>query len=89
MQPTTIQLNIQVWQEGTMFVAYVSPLDVSSCGVSLDEARKNIREAVIAFVTEAERMGTLSQVLEEAGFTCDKEWKAPNIVAEERLQLAV
>jgi hypothetical protein len=42
-------------------------LDVSSCGGSKLKALKNLKEAVRLFLEEAEKMGTLEQILEEAG----------------------
>jgi predicted RNase H-like HicB family nuclease len=84
-----IQLNTEVWKEYNMYVAYVPQLDLSSCGKTLEEAKKNIREALEAFLEETKRMGTLQQILEEAGFTFEKEWKAPEIISLEKMRLAL
>lgn len=85
-----IEFNVQVWKEGNMFVSYVPQLDLASCGKSVDDARKSIREALELFFEETEKMGTLQQVLEEAGFETDqkKHWRAPEMVAFERLKMA-
>lgn len=83
-----IQLNTEVWQEGNMYVSYVPQLDLSSCGKTVEEAKKNINKATKLFFQEAKRMGTLDDILEEAGFIFDKLWKAPEIVSFERMQLA-
>ena len=48
-----------VFEEKGMYVAYCPELDVSSCGYKIDEARKNLREAVDILLDETERMGTL------------------------------
>jgi hypothetical protein len=45
----------------------VPALDVSSCGATDDEARHNIRDAVRGFLAASAEMGTLSDILEEAG----------------------
>lgn len=58
----TIQFNAQVWKEGNMYVSYAPQLDISSCGKTVDEAKKNIREAVGLFISEAQKMGTLEQI---------------------------
>jgi predicted RNase H-like HicB family nuclease len=42
-------------------------LDVSSCGGTKEKALKNLKEAVGFFLEEAEKLGTLEQILEEAG----------------------
>lgn len=74
-----------VFKEGETYVSYSPKLDVSSCGNTIDEARKNLKIAVGLFLEEAERMGTLEDILSEAGyemndFNC---WMAPRIVASE------
>jgi len=83
-----VQLNIQIWKEGEMYVSYIPQLDISSCGKTVDEAKDNIIEAIEAFLEEAKKMGTVDQVLEEAGFTFEEGWNAPDIVAFEKVQLS-
>ncbi len=46
----------------------VPELDVSSCGETEEEARKNIQDAVRGFLETSEAMGTLEEILEEAGY---------------------
>lgn len=84
-----IQLTAEVWKEGESYVSYVPQLDVSSCGKTADEARKNIREAVELFIEGLEHNGTLTQVLEESGFAFGDGWKAPEFVAFEKMKLAL
>ena len=86
-----IEFTIQVWKEGPMFVSYAREFEVASCGKTTEEARKNIRAAVELFLEETKKMGTLEQVLEEAGFEAgdDSQWRAPEMVAYERSRLAV
>ncbi len=57
-----------IWKEGDVYVSYCPQLDVSSCGDTVEEARRMLKEAVRLFVEEAEKMGTLKEILEEAGF---------------------
>lgn len=85
-----IQLNTEVWKEGNMYVSYVPQLNISSCGKTIEEARKNIREATVLFFEEIKQMGTSKEVLEEAGFSFnkDKEWKTPELICFEKMQLA-
>ena len=88
-QSVVIQLTSEVWKEGDMYVAYIPQLDISSCGTTLEEAKKNIHEATDAFIEETKRMGTLKQVLEEAGFTFDRQWKAPELISFEKMNFAL
>lgn len=74
-----IQLNATIWKEGDAYVAFNPQLDVSSCGDTPEEAQLHLREAVAVFIEEARSMGTLEQILEEAGFYAGAEWKAPVI----------
>ena len=62
-----ITFTVQVWREDGTYVAYATELDVSSCGDSLAEARARLREAVSLFLDEASRIGTLDDILAEAG----------------------
>ena len=55
------------FQEGKVCVAYCPELDISSCGKAADQARANLRNAVRLFLEEAEKMGTLEDILREAG----------------------
>jgi hypothetical protein len=55
--------------EGRTYVAHALELDVSSCAGSQDRAIRNLKEAVRFFLEEAEKMGTLEQILEEADYS--------------------
>lgn len=85
-----IEFDAIIFQEGKMYVAHCPELDVSSCGSDVDEARRNLRTAVRLFVEEAEKLGTLEDILGEAGYQRDPEgrWKSPRIVAAEVMSLA-
>jgi predicted RNase H-like HicB family nuclease len=63
-----IVVRVEIFREGDVYVGLCSDLDVSSFGETIDEARKSVREAVEGFLEECEAMGTLAEVLEEAGF---------------------
>ena len=68
-----IQFTIQVFKEAKLYVAHTPELDVSSCGPTEAKANRNLREAVRLFLEEAEKLGTLEQILEEAGYVKRKE----------------
>jgi predicted RNase H-like HicB family nuclease len=89
MKNKKIKFNAQVWKEGDMYIAYAPQLDVSSCGKTIGKAKKNIKEAVGLFLSEAQKMGTLDQILNEAGFSFKNEWQAPEMLVFEKMSLAV
>jgi len=73
-----IAYTVHTFKEAGTHVAYVPELDVSSCGATNDDARKNIRDAVQGFLETSADMGTLDQILEEAGYERKGEsWKSP------------
>ena len=88
---TPIEFDAIIFQEGTSFVAHCPELDVSSCGHDVDEARQNLKTAVWLFVEESEKLGTLEDILREAGYKPggDGAWKSPRIIATEVMSLAV
>ena len=63
-----IQFTMQIFKEAKLYVAYAPELDVSSCGTTEAKAKRNLREAVHLFLEEAKKLGTLNQILEEAGY---------------------
>ncbi len=78
-----------IFKEGETFVAYSPKLDVSSCGDTVDKARHNLKTAVRLFLEEAEKMGTLEDILQEAGYekTDLKGWMTPRLVATELMSV--
>jgi len=63
-----IQFTAHVFKEGRLYVAHTPEFDVSSCGGTESRAVRNLKEAVRLFLEEAGRMGTLEQILDEAGY---------------------
>jgi predicted RNase H-like HicB family nuclease len=85
-----IAVTVHTFKEANMFVAYVPELDLSSCGTTNEEARKNIRNAVRGFLETSADMGTLAEILEEAGYQRDGEtWRSPEFVSLDRLTMSV
>ncbi len=68
-----IQFTTQIFHEGKMYVAHSPELDVSSCATTEAKAQKNLLEAVRLFLEEAEKKGSLQQILKEAGFVRRKQ----------------
>ena len=86
-----IKYTSLIFREKSMYVSYCPELDVSSCGCSVDEARKNLLEAVGIFLEETKRMGTLNDVLKEAGYTPVEGktglWNSPDLILTEKTEL--
>lgn len=83
------RLPVSFLKEGKTYVSYSPALDLSSCGRTLEEARKNFIEAVEIFFEECEAMGTLDEVLEASGWVKrpKKNWEPPVQVAEELVEI--
>ena len=83
-----IRFTSQVFKEGKTYVAYAPELDVSSCGQTRQKAERNLMEAVRLFLEEAEKMGTLEQILEESGYVKRKtRLDGPKFVSVQRVSL--
>jgi len=83
-----IHFTPHVVKEGRTFVAHTPQLDVSSCGWTKERALKNLREAVRLFLEEAGKMGTLGQILDEAGYSKRKtRIGGPTLVATRQLSI--
>jgi predicted RNase H-like HicB family nuclease len=83
-----IQFTTQIFKEGTDYVAYTPELDLSSCGETEETALANLKDAVRLFLEEADKVGTLSQILEEAGFfKRDDKLEGPEFVSTQRVSL--
>jgi predicted RNase H-like HicB family nuclease len=88
MSPKLQAIPIVYFDEGSVIIAHCVPLDVSSCGNDLEEARRNIRDAVAGFIETCEEMGTLEEVLEESGFVKQGEsWIPPVLVSTDNVDL--
>ncbi len=85
-----IEFDAIIFNEENDFIAYCPELDVSSCGRDVDEARRNVKTAVRLFVEEAQKLGTLEDILKEAGYHRgpDGTWESPRIVATEVMAVA-
>ena len=63
-----LKLTEELWKEGNMYVSYCPELDISSCGESVDPAKRNLIGVILITLEEARKMGTIDSLLEEAGF---------------------
>ena len=80
-----IEYTVQIWKEGDQFVPHAMPLDVMCSGRTPEEARKALDEAVHLFLITAMDIGTLEEVLQEAGYEFKEErWISPSWIAIEK-----
>jgi len=83
-----IQFTTQIFKEGRTYVAHTPELDVSSCGGTQERALRNLKEAVRLFLEEADKMGTLNQILREAGYLMRKsKLQGPKFIGTRRVSL--
>jgi predicted RNase H-like HicB family nuclease len=83
-----IEFTTQIFKEGRTFVAHTWELDLSSCGGTKEKALRNLKEAVRLFLEEAEKMGTLGQILDVAGNSRRKRGLAgPKLISTQRVSM--
>jgi predicted RNase H-like HicB family nuclease len=58
----------EIWPEGGKYVARANPLNVLTCGDTREEAEESLLEAVELYLETADEMGTLEDILSEAGY---------------------
>lgn len=63
-----IDYTVKTWKEGSQYIAHALPLDVMSSGVTPEDAKNALREAVHLFLETAKDMGTLEDILDECGY---------------------
>ena len=85
-----LSVKVEIFKEGDVYVALVPELNVSSFGKTVEEATVSIKEAVEAFIEECQEMGTLEEVLEEAGFSKIGDiWESRKPIAEQKMALII
>ncbi len=85
-----IDYDVIIFKEDKVYVAYCPELDVSSCGNTVEQAKAMLKTAVRLFIEEAERMGTLEDILEESKYKKDASgrWLPPKLVATELVSIS-
>ncbi len=84
-----IEFDMIAFKEGASYVAYCPELDISSCGNTVEQAKEMLKSAIRLFLEEAEKIGTLKDILEEANYKKDTsgKWLPPRLVATELISL--
>lgn len=85
-----IDYDVIIFKEDETYVAYCPELDVSSCGNTVGHAKEMLNTAVRLFLEEAEKIGTLKDILEEARYKRDDSvrWLPPKLVATELVSVS-
>ena len=83
--------TIELWKEGGMFTSYCPELDIASCGHTPEEAKKNLKEVIAIQLEETAKLGTLKDLLAEAGYVIEDEVlkTEKKIVGFEKLSISV
>ena len=63
-----MKVPARIFREGDGFVSHCPIFDVSSQGDTEEEAKANLVEALTGFIMVCHEMGTIFEVLKEAGF---------------------
>ncbi len=83
-----ITFRAEIFREGDLYVGLCPELNISSFGQTIEKAKRSLHEAVEAFVEECEVMGTVEEVMGEAGFIKEHDtWIYRKPVAEEVLSI--
>jgi predicted RNase H-like HicB family nuclease len=86
----SLDIKVEIFKEEDLYIAVCPSLNVSSYGETEDEAKRSLVEAIEAFIEECDKMGTLDEVLEEAGFIqSGKRRYSRRPLKEETLALAI
>jgi predicted RNase H-like HicB family nuclease len=83
-----VTFRAEIFKEGDVYVALCPELNVSSFGESIEEARSALYEAVEAFIEGCQSMGTLEEVMIEAGFVKENDtWVSRRLLVQELLSV--
>lgn len=88
-----VVLNLMFHREGNKFIAYSPALDLSTCGDSLEQAKKRFEEMLSLFIEEVDKMGTLEDVLLECGWKKvsypHKHWQPPIFIGQDQEEIKI
>ena len=88
-----VTLNVVFYKEGNKFIAHSSALNLSTCGDSMEQAKKRFEEMLKIFLEEVDKMGTLEDVLLECGWKKvsypQKHWQPPVFVGQDQKEVRI
>jgi len=85
-----MNFDMIVFEEGKTYVAYCPELDLSSFEeIPYRTQKEMLRTAIRLFLEEAEKMGTLEDILSEVDYTVNHDGRSvpPKIIAAEEVSL--
>lgn len=87
MEISSLPLAVKIIHEpeakGSEYIAHSPEFEIASCGATIEEARKNLKEAIECVIETHAEEGTLDIFLEEVGFRPVEEgWQLPEISFE-------
>ena len=50
-----------------MYVSYCPEMDIASCGEDVQQAKKNLTEAILINIEETKKLGTFEKFMEDCG----------------------
>lgn len=85
-----IEFDMIVFKEDKSYVSYCPELDISSCGNTVEHAKEMLKIAVKLFIEEADRIGSLEDILVESNYkkNQDGKWLPPRMVATELVSIS-
>lgn len=81
------KLSVTFLKEGKQFIAYSPALDLSTCGKTLEEARRRFAEASLLLLQELHRRGSTEEVLTGLGWKKGRESFTPPLVVGQEIHL--
>jgi predicted RNase H-like HicB family nuclease len=88
-----VDFTALLFQRECYIVSYCPELHVGSFGDSVDDALSSLREAVECFLEGCKELGTLDEVLEEAGYAVTQalrpKWKRPPLIHSGDMEVVV
>jgi len=70
--PLTIKVIYSPESSDAPYVAYCPELEIASCGLTSEKAKKMLNEAVEIVLNDAKKRGKLDEYLESVGFSIGK-----------------
>jgi predicted RNase H-like HicB family nuclease len=84
------KVPVSFFKEGNMFIAHSPVLDLSTCGNTFDEAKKNFEDALDIFIEECLSHNTLANALEMLGWKKQtNKWNPPIFVGQESIPFSI
>jgi predicted RNase H-like HicB family nuclease len=80
--PITIKIIYEPEAADAPYVAYIPEFDLSSCGKTEEDAKKNVREVLEITLEQVEKQHKLEEFLKEAGISTKKSGSFPKISFE-------